>query len=63
MTIKLTCAIKDIMKVIKCDAELAQKIETHINDGWMIDWSRDSQRKINSEIRFAHTEMLEEGIL
>jgi len=55
--IKLTLAIKDIMKATGCSAEQAQKVEIEMNDQWLVDWSEDSQSTINREARQVYNDL------
>jgi|TARA_B110000908_G_C10264157_1_gene462039 hypothetical protein len=49
----MSLAITDIMKATKCTESQAVLIETYLDDNWLIDWSRDSYRKINKAAREA----------
>jgi cell fate (sporulation/competence/biofilm development) regulator YmcA (YheA/YmcA/DUF963 family) len=60
MAIKLTLAIKDIMKATKCSAEQAQKVECEMNNQWLVDWSQDSQATINREAKCVYKELFGE---
>jgi len=52
--------ISDIMKATKCSEADAVLIEAHINANQSIDWSEDSQRRINKVAREVHSGLLGE---
>ena len=49
--------IKDIIKVTNCTEAQAGKIESYLDENWLVDWSEDRQSKINKEIRLAYDEL------
>ena len=55
--IKLTLAIKDIMKATGCSPEQAKRVESEMNDQGVVDWSEDDYETINREARQVYNDM------
>jgi len=43
--------IKDIINEVGCTEKRAEKIEQHINDNWLLDWSECEMSELNQTAR------------
>ena len=55
--IKLTLAIKDIMKATGCSPEQAKRVESEMNGQGGVDWSEDDYETINREARQVYNDI------
>lgn len=55
--------IIDIMILTHCTESDANKIESKINELWLIDWSRDSRAKIKKAAIYCERLLIESGVI